>query len=132
MLITITVNDDLLKDLIITALEGGSNYWYDLDPRDILKIKKMFSPDFKERHACSELIAMGILEKQFKLPVYDIQDDDGHELLGYLSIDSIREGLRLMSENDPEALGDIFSEGWDANSADLFFQFVVLKKIIYG
>lgn len=135
MLIKINVTEELLTDLIITALEGGSNYWYDLNRDDINMAKKQHHPDVRDSKATSELVAISILSKGFKLPVYERvedEDDEQGDILGYLSKDSIKEGLVLMAEKDPNNFGSLFIEGWDAVTADVFFQYVVLKKIVYG
>lgn len=131
MLIKINVAKELLTDLIVTALEGGSNYWYELYADDINTIKKQHHPDVRGSKATSELIAISILDKGFKLPVYDCEDVEA-EPLGYLSAESIKDGLAIMAEKDPQNLGSLFVEGWDANVADIFFQYVVLKEIVYG
>lgn len=131
MLIKINVTEELLTDMIVTALEGGSNYWYDLNRDDIDTVKKHHHPDVRQSKSAAELIAFSVLNKGFNLPVYSLDESDG-EPLGYLSKDSIKEGLVIMAEKDPSNFGSLFIEGWDSNVSDTFFQYVVLKEIVYG
>ena len=63
------------EDLIVTSLEGGSNYWYWLDRDDFEKDLTISN----EPLACRLADAL-YNDKRFKLKVYDCEDEE--ELLG--------------------------------------------------
>ena len=108
---TVSIDNQEILDVIITALEGGSNYWYFLRDRyaDIL----------------SSLEAMLLRwDETSCFKVYDIEDED--TILGYVNIHSIQRGLEFYLE-DYE-----WDEDMDAEYADTFFQLVVMGDIVFG
>lgn len=112
------ITEEQVKDVLCTALEGGSNYWYDLD------IDVPLNMTYDE-HIVEQVM------KGESIPVYDIEDDEDEERepLGYISLANIKRGFKLYAEhNDIEALLD----GGDANDADTWFQLAVLGEIVYG
>lgn len=132
MKVNLEVNDDLIKDLIITALEGGSNYWYDLDKEDLNKVKAHYHPEVRCNKPFAEMIAEKVIENKIKIAIYDVESEDEPEKLGILSFESIKTGLRLMLTHSPIQFGDIFSETYDVYTADTLLQYAVMGKIVYG
>ena len=53
-------------------------------------------------------------------------------MLGILSMDSILEGEKKMRHDQPDHYQDILDEGWDADTADVWFQYAVLGEITFG
>lgn len=118
----LTLNN--IDDVIICAIEGGSNYWYVLDQRAVVEPK-----DFKR----NESIHYPFLDKVYQGSSVDINDaEDSKEKLGTLNIESIERGLKLLGTNHAKVLNNIIEEIYDANDADIFFQLCVLGEIVYG
>lgn len=119
-----TIDDQLIKDQIITALEGGSNYWYYLKDLSML-------PEKKEGEALSERICRAVLDEGKLIPVHDIEEPD-EVSLGAIHVDTIKRGLQLMAEDYPDQFNDMVEENGDAETADIFFQLVVMGEVTFG
>lgn len=117
MEITINIPDSDIIDYLSGALEGGSNYWYNL-------------PDLSMLTYTEEDLATNIFESvnndhDLLIPVHDIETND---FLGYISYDNISCGLSLyLEENGFDNL-----DYMDACDYDLLFQYIVMGEIIYG
>jgi hypothetical protein len=115
MKVEIEIPDEDIKDAIITALEGGSNYWYYLPDLGVLPDK----PNPK-----SEILVDYLFEYiDAEVEITDIETDD---LLGYLSFNNIKRGLNLYIGEKK------FDPAMDANDADILFQYIVMGELIYG
>ena len=124
--IPIEIEPQLVADLITTALEGGSNYWY------LTRGSQSFKTEQTKHLTYWEALAEN-LEKgyDFRVPIYDREDE--HELLGHLSISTIKQGLRLFAQDHTEEFVEwATSESYDANVADTAFQLMVLGEVVYG
>lgn len=120
------LDDQRRLDMLTGALEGGSNYWYYLkdDATDI--IDKYRIEDTKE--PVVDIIWRAIKEGE-SLPVRDLENDD---LLGYISWNSMLAGEAKMKEEQTEHYADIIKENDDANTADVWFQYVVMGTVVFG
>lgn len=109
---------DHVENVIVTALEGGSNYWYFVNHEDI-------PPG---DGPASVRISKEIFNNpSFTLPVYDLENPD--ELLGEFKLSNI---LEHSAELAPWALSDLLSDNLDATGADALFQIGVMGEIIFG
>lgn len=132
----IIIEDGLLIDVLTTAFEGGSNYWYCITT-DVQGIRKRFHPDEREK-PLSQLIGRYILEKQGRIEIADnkeIEENEGlNSHLGELSGRSIFAAIENISKSKDYSyvLGNILSENYDAADADVFLQFAVMGKVVYG
>lgn len=128
MKIEIEISQEKIRNLIITALEGGSNYWYFLGDDAVALIKEK-SPNGLII-ALSERMGMAI-ENGAEIPITDLEDE--MEVLGNISMESIKKGLSLMASQQPEQFGNLQSENnWDAETADVFFQYAVMGELVFG
>lgn len=118
------LTDQEREDLLVTALEGGSTYWYLLD--DISKIQDKFQ---RGTTSTAEAIFKA-LKEGWSINIKDIENEE--DVLGILSMDSILEGEKKMRNEEPDHYQDILDEGWDADTADAWFQYVVMGEIIFG
>lgn len=127
------LKNSVRNDLMIDAIEGGSNYWYlfgkDSDPiiRKYIGVQRDFHGDFFYS-TFSEAIMSAIVEGEI-IPIYDIET---LELLGNLSLQSIEEGEKLMSEEQPQHFANILNENNDAETADVWFQYCVMGQVVFG
>ena len=128
MKLKVELSDELIIDIIVTALEGGSNYWYWIE--DFEHIKNLFPPTERQITPRSIIIAKAIVEKKAHLKIYEI--DDNNELLGILNEESIKEAFLIMSKEYPMVYSKIIIGEYDASDADVFFQLAVMKKLVYG
>ena len=116
-----------LGDALITALEGGSNYWYMLSESADKKLEKYLK---QNKGLCpSECLAAGIMQGAS----FEIEDIETGETLGSISKASCKRAVQLMLDNG--AFGNVSNlvQGeYDGTDADIFFQFAVMGKLVYG
>lgn len=117
---------ETFEDIIVTALEGGSNYWYLLgDAKGIPKRNDM--PD----KALSQRMAYGLWHnKDSEIAIWDAEEED--ELLGILTYDSVREGMQLACKDHMKEINMMISEDYDAWTADTLFQVLVMGEVTFG
>lgn len=124
----VVMDYDTFEGLIVTALEGGSNYWYYLPDLSMV-------PKNKEAIGVAERVARSVwFNKDASIPV---QDAEHRQLLGHINESAVDAALPRM-----ESLGEkpgirmaasrIRSGSWDEGDADAWFQFVVMGKLVYG
>ena len=125
MKVTINIPDQVIIDSISTALEGGSNYWYNLPVLSMIE-------KTKRKYLAETLFISAINGAQ--IPVEDIdefdEDSDDFEAIGYISKENIERGIQLYIENENRLPTD--DDPLDAEEADIFFQYIVLGEIVYG
>ena len=118
---------ETFENIICTALEGGSNYWYMLGD-----IKGCPLPDEMPDKAPSERIAYGLWHnKDARVDILDLEDEE--ELLGTLTYDSVRERMKIWG--DKQLLSEInamISGDFDAWTADTLFQVLVMGEVVFG
>ena len=114
----------VLNDLLVTALEGGSNYWADI----------------VEHHYNTELhdLYYGTIMEKGSIT---IGDEDGQNM-GKLNRESMINGLILMRKGEDasgakcdkykEHYADLYMGNWDATTADVWLQLSVFGEVIFG
>jgi hypothetical protein len=132
-----TFGKEDIINLFVDALEGGSNYWYEIRhlPKEVrYKAKEM-------GQAVSEAIGEYILNGgyvQFYDAEEDYDDDDYQEkysdkgLLGTVDMNSILEAITIIKKDYPEVWENILDEQYDANDADVFLQLCVMGEVVFG
>lgn len=127
-----------IVNLFVTALEGGSNYWYKIKhlPKEIVyKINELGIPT-------AEVIGQHILNGGY-IQFYDVEEEDNEDddyqqqysdkdLLGTVDMDAILEGITLVKKDYPEVWENILDEQYDANDADVFLQLCVMGEVVFG
>ena len=117
--IEVEITHNQIEDLIVGALEGGSNYWLSFEVNPIIKDFKWDAIDY----------ARQIVEGECELICYDVENQD---YLGRLNKITIEEGLNVMNKKYPHIFNQILNDDGDADTADVFMQCCVLKDIVYG
>ncbi len=126
MKLKLNLEYETFKDIIVTALEGGSNYWYMLS--DIKGCP--FSDELTEK-ALSERIAYGLWHnKDARVDILDLEYED--ELLGTLTYDSVRENMKLACKDYMKEINMMISGDYDAWTADTLFQVLVMREVTFG
>jgi len=121
---------DILENIFVTALEGGSNYWYFLPSKEVKKIRDAVPKT--EEPALSMAMFMAICDKGVEVAIHDAENPE--ECLGTLSYDSIKESIRSISEDERYSRfwnAELNEEG-DAETSDVIFQYFVMGEIVFG
>lgn len=125
------VSRDVLENIFVTALEGGSNYWYYINNENGRKVREAVSRE--EEPSFSMAFAKAILDKRISIEVHDIEDMENDDPIGVINEQTIMEGLQKMVDaGDGWALFDEIAEQGDAESSDVCFQYMVLGEVVYG
>ena len=106
-LVTIQVTHEELADIIITAVEGGSNYW---------AVFKSYKPDEGSVIVCED-------------------DQETAAAAGWHCIgpDSIAHGMSIAGAKYPHQLARWLRDRiGDAETADVFLQCAVFGELVYG
>ena len=116
MKIETEIDDQILEDLFITAFEGGSSYWAEVQA-STPKQKKGECKSPSERWF-EHIMNGGSME------IWDAENPD--ELLGTMTLESIQKGTALYIN------GGFPLEDGDAADADAWFQYCLIGEIVYG
>jgi len=132
--ITYKVSEERVRDLLVSAFEGGSNYWYMIERHDYGKYTEkdfetggeFYNPEYPgmDHYLLPFVPGCGLI-------ISDSVDDerkDEHRL----DRESILKGLTLMEQNWPRHWGNFVTENDDAETADVFLQLCLLGDIVYG
>ena len=124
--IELELSYETFEEIIVTALEGGSNYWYMLGDRKGIP-KRDDMPD----KAMSQRMAYGLWHnKDSGIAIWDLEEED--ELLGTLTYDSVREGMQIACKDYMVRLIEMITEDYDAWTADTLFQVLVMGEVTFG
>lgn len=116
------------EDVIVTALEGGSNYWYLLNTDEF---RSQLPEKAGTYNTLSEKISAALFnDANFKMPVRDIENED--EILGYCTRQSMMDAFEKTLQDRPEIFARFMDEGYDAGDADYVFQLAVMGTITFG
>jgi hypothetical protein len=119
------ISYDLFEGIMVTALEGGSNYWYMVDLSDTGVPKEKYAgqpPSVK--------VAKMIWYDRINLRVMDKEDED--VLLGEVNIATIKTAFEKICSQYPETYLNLIQEKYDADDADVFFQIATMGEITFG
>ena len=123
------VKREVLEDVFVTAIEGGSNYWYFLSDHAINKIRRAVPKE--EDPYLSTAILKAILDHDVKVEINDADDEE--EVIGVITRGTMQARLQLLAESELKwALDAHIKEQGDADSADIVFQYLAMGEVIYG
>lgn len=120
--IQLELTESMLENLLVTAFEGGCNYWAELGQVS----RAGFDPNLD----WYQNIVKSLMNKPgYKIEIYDVENEG--ELLGELSYESLRKNLPSLGNyfNEMIALRD---EEFDAETCDILFQCLVMGEVIFG
>lgn len=130
--VKINVTSEIVNNVLVCALEGGSNYWYMLG-------------DYSRKHFAKGETLVDNLTRSFdadpnyKVQVLDLEsieyddDDEGTaETLGYLTNDSMAYAFSTMAVEFPEQFARIMTTDCDGDDADIWFQIAVMGEVTFG
>ena len=124
------VSREVLESIFITAIEGGSNYWYYIGEEAVKAINNVCPR--ASGMAFSERVFTAVHDYGVEVALHDIEDIDG-EPIGMLSKDTFKERLeRCANEGAMWALQQEIDEQGDATTSDAVFQYLALNDLVYG
>jgi hypothetical protein len=134
---TVNITYQQIADLLITAFEGGSNYWY--------LITKYIKPE--QLWASSEpagpfsMAQVHLAPTYFKASEYPlspggaliiVDKGDPKGMQYRLDLESIEKGLQTMATDYRKHFTDVVNQTDDTITADVFLQCCLFGKIIFG
>ena len=129
---TITINQkierEVLEDIFVTALEGGSNYWYYLSD-EATKLIRDAVPKSEDQYLSTAILKA--IEKGVDVPINDAEHED--EVIGTISLKTMQERLQKLSRSaNSDALMAHIKEEGDAETADIVLQYLAFGEIVFG
>ncbi len=109
-----------IADQIVTAFEGGSNYFID----KVIPITGIL--DLKEKPWYSDL---KFYEGDFKIEIVTNNDDPTKE---YFDREKYEKGLGIMKEKYPQHWDDLIHDNADAETSDVVIQCALFGEVVYG
>lgn len=130
--INITIKKDIpldsISSLLCSALEGGSNYWYEID-----QFVKPETFTFLSDEGDNPQIFKHIdypLNKGGAVIISVPEDEDGKTYT--LDLQSIEKGLKIMAKDYPNHFNDFLNNNDDACTGDVFLQCCLFEEVIFG
>lgn len=128
MRIQIEIDESVLEDVFVTAMEGGSNYWGYLNRYSVGLIRNAVS---REEESCLSLATFKAVLKGVNVPIHDAEDNE--EQIGLISLETMADRLTdLATSGNKWALDAHINEEGDADSADIVFQYLAMGEVVYG
>lgn len=120
------IERDVLENIFVTAIEGGSGYWAYIPAYAIAKVRSAT----ENGDPFSIRLFKAVIDKGVEVDVLDAETD---EKIGTLSLDNVKKGISTIL-NDAGyryALFDEINGQGDANTSDVLFQFMALGSLDY-
>lgn len=118
----------VIEDVFVTALEGGSNYWYFLPEKSVNAIRKAV-PKSVEPYL-SIAISKAIIDHGVEVGINDAENED--EELGVISLKTMNERIQKLAIESKWAFDNEMEENGDASSSDVWLQYMAFGEIIFG
>lgn len=128
MTLALNVTDEMICNLLCSAFEGGSNYWYFIE-KFIKPSSFRFLTDEGRvyRHIDYPLNPGGSL----LIRTLEHDEIDG-STEWTLDLPAIKRGLSTMALNYPNHFADVIAENDDSTTADVFLQCCLFGKLVFG
>ena len=132
---SVNLDINVIRGLLCSAFEGGSNYWYFIDRWELRP--GLTLDDFKEGGSqqpdnywhWSQLIPT---TAGCSLFITDREDEGANPKEYQLNLEAIRRGLKFMADDYPKHFADVVNENDDAETGDVFLQCCLFGEVIYG
>ena len=122
------VSKTRVADLLCAALEGGSNYWYEMSFAKSTKPNEVWQWDVGDSDTVFKHIQWPMSEGGNLF----ITNSYGDPEEGHLDLKSMEKGLQLMHDKYPSHWKDFIEEQEDANTGDVFLQLSLFGELVYG
>ena len=114
--------EQIIEDTLVSALEGGSNYWAVVI--DMKNKKPQREKPYLPTYITTPLSKDGVLILR------DNEEDEGKVL--ELTREKIMQGIKVMAEKYPKHFGDMIAENGDAITGDVLLQCALFREVKYG
>jgi hypothetical protein len=124
-----TIADQRVKDLLCSAIEGGSNYWYVIvgyvyPPG---RAREDYKPEDDPRYMIVPLEVGGAV----RFRTLDNDKIDGTNQW-QLDRDTIKRGFQIMHDKYPRHFTNFVAENDDAETGDVFLQCCLFGELVFG
>ena len=126
--VNLKISTEVLEDIFVTALEGGSNYWYFLS-EDAVKMIREAVPKSEDPYLSTSILKA--ILKGVEVPINDAENED--EVIGEISLKTMLARLQKLadSRNNSALISHIDGNG-DGDTADIVLQYLEFGEIVYG
>ena len=129
MKLEIELSREVLEDIFVTAIEGGSNYWYFLSKDAIKRIRQAVPREVDP--ILSTATFKAVYDHGVAVPINDVENEE--DIVGWISMDTMQERLQsLLNSDEKWALEYHMEENGDSDSADVVFQYLAMGEVVYG
>lgn len=119
-----------IENLLTSAFEGGSNYWYFITGK---KAPKKWSYWGEYNEAKQKFLPLYVLNGgSLKIIDNEADDQSGGKKVYTLDMHAIENGLQVMASNFANHFADVMSGNTDAETGDVFLQCCLFEDVIYG
>lgn len=118
------LSNERRNDMLVGAMEGGS-FWYHIPEAACAIIDK-----YKQPNDCYVDTVLRAVEAGEVIEIHDAEDEDTK--VGELSLKGMEKGEELMKYKATEHWQNLVGESDDAETADVWFQFVTMGEIVYS
>ena len=115
--IRVSIADEDIWGLLVSAFEGGSNYW-------IRRVEITTEPTEAADDLARVPLAGGALR-------FEIDNDDAVPLR-LLDRPALVAGLELMAKLHPQHFADVIRDSSDADTGDVFLQVCLFDELVFG
>lgn len=133
--VTMEVPIQRLRDMLTSAFEGGSSYWYTINTDATVYAPGLEYSDFQEGGRCTD-------PKRYHHPLeiipfmqgcaLCIMDKEDDEKVHWLGRNQLLAGIQVMAEKYPRHFFDMIVENDDAGTGDVYLQCCLFGEVIYG
>lgn len=129
MKVSFNISEQSMEDMFVTALEGGSNYWYWLQESEVAKIRKAVPKS--EEECLSVALSRAVMKHGVDVAIHDYEDQES--MLGVISMDTIEKRLQKLADSEQSwALNSMMTDDMDGDAADVIFQYITLGEVVFG
>jgi len=118
----------IIESVFVTALEGGSNYWYFLPEASVKAIREAV-PKSVDPYL-STAISKAIIDHGVEVAINDAENED--EELGVISMRTMPERLQKLYTEAQWAFDQEMQENGDASSSDVWMQYMAFGEVVFG
>jgi hypothetical protein len=132
--------EQMVRDLLVAAFEGGSNYWYRIEGKKLPPGTKI--ADFKEGGRMQPQRGDGSEDYYNwaqliptipggQIVIREVGEGEGDTYV--LDLPAIRKALMLFKQQYPQKYKRVVEhEDYDASDGDIFLQLALFDKVIFG
>lgn len=131
--VEVCIRETMIRDLLITACEGGANYWVDEIGRpsftdEMMEASRKLDEEdgFENGPFYNSLLLGSTIYVDFG------DEGDGERRRVTINMDHAKSGLEIMSRKYPHHFANILSDNHDAETADVWLQCTCFGELIYG